>query len=91
MTAVCISSTQGVNLFNSANYTIATSAPTSNFDFEVRYNLLNSASPTPVAINKKDLIKFLEAVIYHIQSGGKLSTQFFQTAVNGTNFVGPQQ
>lgn len=90
MTAVCISSTQGVNLFNSANYTIATSTPTSNFDFEVRYNLLNSASPQ-VAINKKDLIKFLEAVIYHIQSGGKLSTQFFQTAVNGTNYVGPQQ
>lgn len=88
MTAVCISSTRGVDPYQPASYTIATSAPTTNFDFEVRYNLLDANS---VAVTKKDLIIFLEAVVDELeQSGGRLVTQFFQTAVNGTNYVGPQ-
>ena len=87
MTAVCISSTRGVQPDKPANYTIATSAPTSTFDFELRYNLLDQNS---VAITKRDLVLFLEALIDGLEHGGKLSTQFFQTAVNGTNFVGPQ-
>jgi hypothetical protein len=87
MTAVCISSTRGCNEFNSANYTIATSAPTSSFDFELRYQLLDANS---VAITKKDLWRFLFVLMKYLVTSGKLSTQFFQTAVNGTNFVGPQ-
>ena len=87
MTAVCISSTRGVNPNNSANYTLATSAPTTGFDFEVRYNLLDQES---VAIRKLDLIKFLEKVIEKISEEGPLAGQFFQTAVNGTDYVGPQ-
>jgi hypothetical protein len=87
MTAVCISSTRGANQFNSANYTIATSAPTSTFDFELRYNLLDQQSKP---ITKKDLYKFLWVLIMELVKGGKLTPSFFQTAVNGTNFVGPQ-
>jgi len=87
MTAVCISSTRGVTLYKAASYTLATSAPTASTDFEVRYNLLDQNS---VAITKKDLIKFLEAVIVGIQSGGPLAGQFFQSAVNGADYVGPQ-
>ena len=87
MTAVCISSTRGVDPYQSANYTLATSAPTSTFDFEVRYNLLDQES---AAIKKLDLIKFLEAVIDGLESGGPLAGQFFQTAVNGSDYVGTQ-
>ena len=87
MTAVCISSTRGVLIQQAASYTIATSAPTSGFDFEVRYNLLDQQS---VAIRKKDLILFLEAVIRGLEEGGPLAGQIFQAAVNGTNYVGPQ-
>jgi hypothetical protein len=87
MTAVCISSTRGVNPYEPANYTIATSAPTSTFDFEVRYNLLDGQSK---AIKKIDLVFFLKAVIAELESSGVLAGQFFQAAVNGTNFVGPQ-
>ena len=84
MTAVCISSTRGVDVAKMANYTIATSGPTSNFDFELRYNLLD-AQNNP--ITKKELIRVLEALEHALESG---SVQFFDTAVGGTNFVGPQ-
>jgi hypothetical protein len=90
MTAVCISSTRGVNDRLASNFTIATSAPTSTFDFELRYNLLDQNS---VAITKKDLKRFLDRLLNELcegTGGGRLATQFFQTAVNGTNFVGPQ-
>ena len=87
MTAVCISSTRGCNEFSSANYTIATSAPTASFDFELRYNLLDQNSN---AITKKDLWRFLYVLMKQLVKSGILGTQFFQTAVNGTNFVGPQ-
>ena len=87
MTAVCISSTRGANEFVASSYTIATSAPTASFDFELRYNLLDQNS---VAITKKDLWRFLYVLMRELVKSGKLSTQFFQTAVNGTNFVGPQ-
>ena len=85
MTAVTISANQGVDYDKSANYTVATTAPTTNFDFEVRYQLLNQASPQ-AAVTKLDLIKFLQAVIYGLQSG----SGFFPNAVNGGNFTGPQ-
>ena len=87
MTAVCISSTRGCNEFSSANYTIATSAPTTNFDFELRYQLLDLQGN---AITKKDLWKFLYVLMKHLVKSGILGTQFFQSAVTGTNFVGPQ-
>ena len=84
MTAVCISSTRGVDVDKSANYTIATSAPTTNFDFELRYQLLDVQGN---AIKVRDLIVFLEALEDTLENGGKL---FYATAVTGTNFVGPQ-
>ena len=84
MTAVCISSTRGVDPGKSANYTVATSAPTTNFDFELRYNLLDAQSN---ALKIRDLVVFLEALEDALENGGK---QFFATAVTGTNFVGPQ-
>ena len=87
MTAVCISSTRGCNEWNSANYTIATSAPTSSFDFELRYNLLDAQSKP---ITKKDLWRFLYVLMKQLVKSGILGTQFFQSAVTGTNFVGPQ-
>ena len=83
MTAVCISSTRGVLPNQSVNYTIATSAPTATFDFELRYNLLDQQS---VALTIKDLILFLEGVRDGLMSG----KPFFSTSVNGTNFTGPQ-
>ena len=83
MTAVRIASTRGVDYDKSANYTIGTDAPTSNFDFELRYNLLDANS---VAITKLDLLLFLENLEYAIKSG----KGFFSTAVTGTNFTGPQ-
>ena len=67
-----------------ANYTIATSAPTATFDFELRYNLLDVQGN---AITKRDLIRFIEALEDHIEGAGKA---FFATAVTGTNYVGPQ-
>jgi hypothetical protein len=82
MTAVCISSTRGVDPYVPNNYTLATSAPTSTFDFEVRYNLLDQNS---VAITKLDLVKFIQNVIDGVNSGN----QFFPLAVNGSDYVGP--
>jgi hypothetical protein len=82
MTAVCISSTRGVDPYVPNNYTLATSAPTSSFDFEVRYNLTDQNS---VAINKLDLVKFIKATIAGIESGNI----FFPLAVNGSDYVGP--
>jgi len=77
-----------VDPYQSANYTIATTAPTASFDFEVRYNLLDQLGNP---IKKLDLIKFLEAIEAELNSaGGPLAGQFFQTAVSGTNYVGPQ-
>ena len=87
MTAVRIASTRGCNEWNSANYTIGTDAPTASFDFELRYNLLDQNSN---AITKKDLWKFLYVLMKELVKGGKLTPSFFQTAVTGTNFVGPQ-
>ena len=84
MTAVCISSTRGAAEMQPASYTIATSAPTASFDFELRYNLLDQNS---VAITLRDLIRFLEALTDGLESG----KTFFSTAVTGTNFTGPQQ
>ena len=87
MTAVTISSTRGASDTDPLNYTIETSAPTSNFDFELRYNLLDQNS---VAITKKDLVLFIEAVIRGLESGGPLMSQFFYQAVNGsTDYVAP--
>jgi hypothetical protein len=83
MSSVTISSTQGASPYQPINYTIATTAPTTNFDFELRYNLLNQNS---VAINKLDLIKFIENVISGIESG---DGTFFTKAVGGSNYVGP--
>ena len=87
MTAVRIASTRGCNEWNSANYTIGTDAPTSSFDFELRYNLLDQNS---VAITKKDLWKFLYVLMKMLVKSGIIGTQFFKTAVTGTNFTGPQ-
>lgn len=87
-TAVCISSTRGLAPFEASSYTIATSAPTSSFDFEIRYNLTDQNG---AALNKLDLIKFLEAVKYGLESmGGPIAGQFFKTAASGSNFTGPQ-
>ena len=83
MTAVCISSTRGVATHKSASYTVTTDAPNSNFDFELRYNLLDANS---APLTKKDLIRFLEALEDNLETG----KPFFSTAVTGTNFVGPQ-
>jgi hypothetical protein len=83
MTAVCISSTRGVPPNQPGSYTIATSAPTSSFDFELRYNLLDQSS---AAIQIRDLILFLEGLEDGLESG----KGFFSTSVTGTNFVGPQ-
>jgi len=87
MTAVRIASTRGCNEWNSANYTIGTDAPTSTFDFELRYNLTDQNA---VAITKKDLWKFLYVLMKELVKGGKLTPSFFQSAVTGTNFTGPQ-
>ena len=46
-----------------------------NFDFEVRYNLLDQES---VAIKKIDLIKFLEAVIDGLGAAGRLADNSFR-------------
>lgn len=83
MTAVRIASTRGVNEYQAASYTLGTDAPTSTFDFELRYNLLDQQS---VAITIKDLIRFLEGIENGLTSG----KPFFSTAVNGSDFVGPQ-
>ena len=87
MTAVRIASTRGCNEWNSANYTIGTDAPTSSFDFELRYNLLDQNS---VAITKKDLWRFLYVLMKQLVKSGIIGTQFFKSAVTGTNFTGPQ-
>ena len=83
MTAVQISSSRGLPENKSGCYTIGTNAPGTG-DFELRYNLLD-AQNNP--ITKKDLIRFLDALEHALESG---SVQFFDTAVGGTNFVGPQ-
>ena len=83
MTAVQISSSRGLPANQSGSYTISTNAPGTG-DFELRYNLLDAQSNP---ITKKDLIRFLGALEYALESG---SVQFFDTAVGGTNFVGPQ-
>ena len=83
MTAVQISSSRGLPENKSGSYTIGTNAPGTG-DFELRYNLLD-AQNNP--ITKKDLIRFLDALEHALESG---SVQFFDTAVGGTNFVGPQ-
>ncbi len=83
MTAVRIASTRGVNEYQSASYTIGTDAPTSTFDFEIRYNLLDQNS---VAVTIKDVIRFLEGIENGLTSG----KPFFSTSVTGTNFTGPQ-
>jgi hypothetical protein len=82
MTAVTISSTRGTTYDVPINYTIETSAPTSDFDFELRYNLLDQNGN---AINKLDLIKFLKAVIAGVNSGG--NNPFFSLAESGSNYV----
>ena len=87
MTAVRIASTRGCNEWNSANYTIGTDAPTASFDFELRYNLLDQNSN---AITKKDLWRFLYVLMKQLVKSGIIGTQFFKSAVTGTNFVGPQ-
>ena len=83
MAAVQISSSRGLPENKSGSYTIGTNAPGTG-DFELRYNLLD-AQNNP--ITKKDLIRFLDALEHALESG---SVQFFDTAVGGTNFVGPQ-
>lgn len=83
MTAVQISSSRGLPANQSGSYTVSTNAPGTG-DFELRYNLLDGQSNP---ITKKDLIRFLEALEHGLESG---SIQFFETAVGGTNFVGPQ-
>ena len=83
MTAVRIASTRGVLPNQSANYTIGTDAPTSSFDFELRYNLLDQNS-APVTI--QDIIRFLEG----LEDGFTSGKSFFSTSVTGTNFTGPQ-
>ena len=87
MTAVTISSTRGASDTDPLNYTIGTSAPTSVFDFELRYNLTDQQGN---ALTKKDLVLFIEAVIRGIESSGNLTSQFFYLAVDGsTNYVAP--
>ena len=83
MTAVRIASTRGAEFNKSASYTIGTDAPTSTFDFELRYNLTDQNS---VALIIKDLILFLEGIEDGLNSG----KPFFSTSVTGTNFTGPQ-
>ena len=83
MTAVQISSSRSLPAHQSGSYTNSTNAPGTG-DFELRYNLLD-AQNNP--ITKKDLIRFLDALEHALESG---SVQFFDTAVGGTNFVGPQ-
>jgi hypothetical protein len=85
MTAVCISSTRGVDVVKSANYTIATSAPTTNFDFELRFNLLDANS---APLTKKDIILFLENLAHLFENPN--TKAFFSTSPTGTNFTGPQ-
>jgi hypothetical protein len=83
MTAVTISALRGVDgMSQPLAFTIETTAPTASFDFEVRYNLLDQNS---VAVKKIDLIKFLQAVVYGIETG----TIFFPQANTGSNFVAP--
>jgi hypothetical protein len=84
-TAVCISSTRGALTYQAASYTIATSAPTSTFDFELRYNLTDQQS---VALTEKDLIIFLKALVAAYEAGG--TTAFFSSSPGGTNYTGPQ-
>jgi hypothetical protein len=83
MTAVTISTTRGADYDKASSYTIATTAPTTNFEMEVRYQLLDVNSNQ---LTNLDLIKFLQAVIYGLKSG----KNFFASAVTGTNFTGPQ-
>ncbi len=82
MTAVTISCTRGATYDQPISYTLATSAPTSGFDFELRYNLTDQNG---AALTKLDLVRFIEATIYGLNSG----TTFFPLANNGTDFVGP--
>jgi hypothetical protein len=83
MTAVTISANRGGNYSNASNYTIATTAPTTNFELEVKYQLLDVNGN---ALTKLDLINFLKAVAYGLESG----KNFFASAVTETNFTGPQ-
>jgi hypothetical protein len=84
MTAVRIASTRGAEFNKASAFTIGTDAPTSTFDFELRYNLLDQQS---AALLVRDLILFLEGLEDGLESGGK---SFFGTSVTGTNFTGPQ-
>jgi hypothetical protein len=83
MTAVRIASTRGANEYQASSYTIGTDAPTTNFDFELRYQLLD-ANSAPLTI--KDVIRFLEG----LENGFTSGKPFFSTSVTGTNFTGPQ-
>jgi hypothetical protein len=82
MTAVNIYFSRGTDDNKSANFTVGTSGPAGG-DFELRYNLLDGSS---VAVTKKDLVKYMKAMIKHINEG----KAFFSTAVSGTNYTGPQ-
>jgi hypothetical protein len=83
MTAVTISTTRGADYDKSASYTVATTAPTTNFELEIRYQLLDANGNQ---LTKLDVINFLQAVAFGLESG----KGFFGNAVTGTNFTGPQ-
>ena len=82
MTAVSISSTRGASPLQPLSHTIATSAPTASFDFEVRYNLLDQNG---AALTKNDLVLWLRGVV-----SGLDSATFYQQANGAANFTGPQ-
>jgi hypothetical protein len=83
VTAVTISTTRGADYDKSASYTVGVTAPTTSFEMELRYQLLD---PNGNALTILDLVRFLRAVASGLESG----KSFFATAVTGTNFTGPQ-
>ena len=53
--------------FKLTDYTIGTAAPTSSFDFEVRYNTTDANSK---AVTREDIIIFLRGVIRQLEQNG---------------------
>lgn len=83
MTAVSINVLRGAANNKPSDFTLGTTGPASGQDVMVAYNLLDQNSN---ALTRQDVILALQAVIYAMESG----KPFLSTAVNGTDFVGPQ-
>ena len=70
MTAVSLTINNGVDGFKNSDITVGTAAPTSTWDFEFRFNLVDQGSPSTHNITAKECVIALKAFIRAIETGG---------------------